>query len=293
VPPWADNSREALRGRVEANLHSHLASLSVCVSGALEPAATLRWVKAQLPNFVALGALTKAEASDWQARFARAEEAVRAPDGEVVGERTKARANELLAETIDGVGGDRDESELALARFHAFLAAFRALGAVRADEASSWRERVLRAIEQRMPEPRPSNRAWVARQCRRVVTGPSRRIGGVRLTCAELYEDCVMLRWHRLISPAELASTEDTAAPGKPNDSAAGRWGVKLELRDDIGTPYAAVDPLSEITGSREPLEKEEPSVLWGRSIFMPAVPNETSHLVAAYGADEFELDLR
>jgi hypothetical protein len=52
-------------------------------------------------------------------------------------------------------------------------------------------------------------------------------------------------------------------------------------------------DPWSEITGSREPLEKEEPSVLWGRSVFMPAVRDEINQLVAACGADEFELDLR
>jgi hypothetical protein len=48
-----------MRRRVDLNLSSHLASLSVSVAGNLQPDHTLQWVEAQLPNFVALGALTR------------------------------------------------------------------------------------------------------------------------------------------------------------------------------------------------------------------------------------------
>lgn len=281
-----------MRRRVDSNLNSHLASLSIYVGASLKPDLTFEWVKAQLPNFVAFGALTEDEASQWRSRFARAEEAVKAPDSEVVDERTQARAAELLKETIESVRRREDESGAALARFHASLYAFKALGAVSEAEVSKWNDRVLQAIEEGRPEPKAKNRPYVAAEFRRVVVGPPQRLRGVRLTCAELYTDCVMLRWHRLVMPDELAEGQESNASGKSADEVVRRWGAVLELRDDLGTQYVAADPANEITGSREAFEQREPSPVWGCSVFVPAVPEEASSLTALDGLDEFRLSL-
>ncbi|MDQ6806690.1 MAG: hypothetical protein M3065_17380, partial [Actinomycetota bacterium] len=46
-------------------------------------------------------------------------------------------------------------------------------------------------------------------ELRTVLAGPLERLGGVRLLCAELYSDCVIVRWHRLLTPEEAAARDD------------------------------------------------------------------------------------
>jgi hypothetical protein len=92
--------------------------------------------------------------------------------------------------------------------------------------------------------------------------------------------------------PDELAEGQESNASGKSADEVVRRWGAVLDLRDDLGTQYVAADPASEITGSREAFEKGEPSPVWGRSVFVPAVPEEASSLTALDGPDEFRLSL-
>jgi hypothetical protein len=284
-----------MRKRVDLNLNSHLASLSACVGGGLEPDHTLQWLEAQLPNFVSLGALTQAEASKWRKRFSLAEEAVRSPDDEVVPDRLRARATTLLEETTESVRQTKGErGREALSRFHASLYAFKALGTVSDQDVSEWHERVRSAILEGRREPKnPKERPYIAGELRRVVVGPRQRLAGVRVTCAEFYADCVIVRWQRLISAEELAEDLDSGTRGPSADEVVRRWGAVFELHDNLGTRYVAADPGSEITGSREASEKREPSPVWGRSVFVPAAPEEAKSLMALRGADEFKLNLR
>ncbi len=115
---------------------------------------------------------------------------------------------------------------------------------------------------------------------------------GVRLTCAELYADCVIVRWQRLVSADELAEDPHSATRVSGAEEVDHRWGAVFELRDDLGTLYAAADPGSEITGSREAGVKGEPNPVWGRSVFVPAAPPKANRLTALRGRDEFKLNL-
>jgi hypothetical protein len=217
---------------------------------------------------------------------------VRAPDSEVVDNRIRALSTSLLNDTLESVRRREGESGEALARFHGSFYAFKALGIFSEDDASKWHDRVLQVIEEGRPEPKLKKRLYVAAELHRVVVGPPQRLRGVRVTCAELYADCIMLRWHRLVVSKHLAQDEETDLGDKSTGDVVERWGAVLMLQDDLGTQYVAPDPTSEITGSREALDKRDPSPVWGRSVFVPAVPEGASNLIALHGADEFKLSL-
>jgi hypothetical protein len=119
------------------------------------------------------------------------------------------------------------------------------------------------------------------------------RLNGVRVTCAELYEDCVIVRWHRVLSAEEVSRAEKACADQPAPEGLAAHFGAVLSLEDDLGTDYGPGTQRQQITGDNGRFENDGPVPVWGRSIFGPAVPQRASRLTTLRGPDKFALELR
>ncbi|MDQ6807258.1 MAG: hypothetical protein M3065_20410, partial [Actinomycetota bacterium] len=194
-------SLEARRRRVDSMLSGHL-GLALLHKG--DPEAKQRMLtphEAELRAYVVAGVLSEADAEAWRARFAAAERAVTAPDSEVGDRATRTQATELLEELLKARTSDDEQTKAS--SFHSALGAFTAIGLISTEEQREWNERARPA-----PSPPRHHRlldrpSYTAAELRTVLAGPLERLGGVRLLCAELYSDCVIVRWHRLLTPEE------------------------------------------------------------------------------------------
>ena len=110
-------------------------------------------------------------------------------------------------------------------------------------------------------------------ELRRVVRAePARETPGLHLLAAELYGDCVLLRWLFVSPPAN----PDSAAGGEHRPPAA------FSLWDDAGTAYTPQGG-GWIPGHH----------LRGDTAFVPTVPAAATRLEIAAGRHRFELQLR
>jgi hypothetical protein len=113
------------------------------------------------------------------------------------------------------------------------------------------------------------------------------------VTCAELYGDCVVVRWHRVLSAEEIGRGEKACADRATSDELAAHFGVALALEDDLGTAYAPATHAHRITGDRAASGNKEPVPVWGRSVFVPAAPDGVKRLTARNQQDDFVLEAR
>jgi hypothetical protein len=297
-------TREAMHRRVEDSLAYRLTLHRLRTPEAGE---LLEYDLDGLPLFVAIGALSDDQASAWLKRFTLAAGAFGAPDSEVVDEAQRDRARELLERALTDYEASRPGDRRPSWRFRAVLGALKAVGAVSADEASEWdrefdqvlerkskpkREARQRAERREQRESGPELQRHKAAELSRVVAGPSMRLNGVAVTCAELYEDCVIVRWQRVLSAAEVSRGEKACADQPQPEELAAHFGAVLSLEDDLGTDYGPVTQPHQITGDNGRLENDKPVPVWGRSVFVPAVPQRADRLMARRGQDEFALEL-
>ena len=106
-------------------------------------------------------------------------------------------------------------------------------------------------------------------------------------------KDCVILRWHRLLTTEEAsARARISLFPSGPEGlhELARRWGAIFELRDDRGTRYQRVAGDSGI--AHQFSHRPNAAAVSGASTFVPHVPPAATRLEALNGSDRFDLVL-
>ncbi len=283
----------AMRRWVNETLERHL-GLALLHRGA--PDAAQRMLtphEAELRGYVAAGALTAQQAGAWRERFARAARALELPDADVATGAVRARAEALLDEHIAAIeaGGPA-----ASGRLYSALSALHHVGVISSERYDAYRARAWTARGPRPQAPPPPSRpSFDATVLQRVVEGPVARLSAVRLICAELYADCVTLRWHRLLTPEQTAARDEFNPFANFPDGLleqGRRWGADFELRDDRGTRYERVAGDSAMTHEYTRRRDGRSTPVWGYATFVPQVPEETLRLQATNGSDRFAVKL-
>lgn len=274
------------RPQVSESAHAHaVASLERCLA-AVHPGDFQQLVEFRcgvLDPLVELGVLSAGEAIEWRRRFERAAQPLDSASPE-----TRARAREMLERELkagDVVEPGPGEPLARRERFIAKLRALRETGAVGSDERRHWVERLDRAV----PAPaKPSlPPAYEGRELVAVALGPKQRLAGLRVNSAELYDDCVILRWHLVVEATqEWHGRVFIADHGKDLARAHG----PSSLEDDLGTSYVAAD------GPWDGLDwfylDQDPEVLPGATAFVPGVPAQATRLSVGSAGGNFELGL-
>ena len=287
--------REAMRQRVESFLERQLSWVPVWFGDRIDES-MLQWVAAELPLLVAMGALSEEEESAWRARFAHAEQAWRAPEAEIFSDEVKSSAAALLEKRLEAFARSEPGSGVELGELQAALSVLRAVRLTSEEQHDQWGERILDVIAERRPRPpAPPQRPYLAAELERVVPCPSQRVDGTRLTCLQLYRDCAILRWHRVLSPdqAAAASSAQREAREEPDlREVRRRFTATFELRDDLGTEYRAAAPPRAETGGWHGINGKTGYPVWGASPFVPAVPDNARRLEARAGDGQFTIEL-
>ena len=236
-----------------------------------------------LDAFSELGVLDADAVGEWRSRFERAARALEPVSAEV-----HARAVELLERELANAATEAERPD-PLGRRERFLAKLQALletGSIGWDERSSWDER----LDEVVPDTPRSAAAptYDGAELQAVVVGPERRLGGLRVSSAEVYDDCVIVRWHLLIDEDQNWRS-DVSVPDHANDLA-GAHGPR-SLEDDLGTEYLPGDRGSFGMWSVLHLD-QRPAVLPGSSAFSPGPPLAARRLLIKCPAGAVELDL-
>ena len=253
--------------------------------------------EAELAAYVAVGALSAREADEWLERFARAARALAVSDEDVATEAVRARAEELLEDRLAALAPTIEARDRAGSqRFHSALWALGAVGAISAETQDAYKVRAEPRRESRPqappPPPRPSFEATVLE---RVVAGPSVRLSALRLICAELYGDCVTLRWHRLLTPEETAARDEFMPFANFPEGLfeqGRRWGADFQLHDDRDTRYERVAGDSGMSHEYSRRHDDKPTPVWGYATFLPQVAQDATRLEAVNGSDRFVIAL-
>lgn len=231
--------------------------------------------------FVDLGVIDGDALHDWSERFERASQAL-----EPVSVKSRARAVELLerelartaraGETFDRLG----PREPFLAKLQALLET----GHIDWGDRNAWLEK----LDEVAPEAPscPSAQSYDGAELRAVIVGPERRLGGLRINSVEVYDDCVIVRWH-LVADADDDWRAHVAAPDHANDLARAHGPRSLE--DDLGSAYSLGPPGSFGMWSVLYLD-QRPAVLPGASAFTPGPPTAATRLSIACAAGAVEL---
>lgn len=253
--------------------------------------------ESELAAYVAVGALSAQEADEWLERFARAARALAVSDEEVATEVVRARAEELLEDHLAALAPTLEARDRAASRrFHSALWALAHVGAISEETHHAYE---VRGKPKRQPRPQaspaPSRPSFEAAVLERVVAGPSVRLSAVRLICAELYRDCVTLRWHRLLTPEETAARDEFSRLPIVRErrlEQRRRWGAEFELHDDRGTRYTPVDRNSPRDREWFRPRDDNPTPVWGDATFLPQTPRDATRLEAVNGSDRFVIAL-
>lgn len=225
--------------------------------------------------------LTAAEQADWNERFDRAALPMAA-----AGEEIRRRAHQLLEHEL-AADSDLLDPLQRRERFTDTLQTLLEIGAVDWQQRCQWMQRLDAAIApvEKSPPPTP----YRATELRAVALGPPDRIGGLRITSAELFEDCVVIRWHLVID-------EDGDWRGRVFIADHGCDLVEAHgptaLPDNLATSYV-MTPISTMFDLDWTRLKQIPEVLPGASVFVPRVPARANRLHVAAQAGSFEIDLR
>lgn len=238
-----------------------------------------------------LGALTEAAAHDWSARaeqvrvLARRRGLRRDPE-------LRSRAKELLERMLGDVEplverrGSTGWVTMPYDEFGGALEAIDALRLLDARQRERWSERWFRALDEgradsppaREPEPEDP---YAAVDLLAVVPPLELETDApVRVTCAELYADCVAIAWQTVVPQEEWGPGEEQRdVLNRRVSRTFGRLdAVAITLTDDVGTTYRPVGPQSQHGG----IEAARSTAAWSETVFVPAVPEGAGRLEAA-----------
>ena len=166
-------------------------------------------------------------------------------------------------------------------RFATFLKTFERLSKLSDEEVLLWRSRLDRLIGVSGGASR-SHAVPTAQELKRVVPGPPKRAGGLRVTSLEIYGDCTMLRWHLLVVEADRARKDriDVLAGEEP-------VAVELSLTDSKGYVY------DRLPGPYDgPVPSQDLSIVLGVSTFVPSLPDEVSWISVQFESFDFFVEL-
>lgn len=101
----------------------------------------------------------------------------------------------------------------------------------------------------------------------------------VRVTCAELYADCVSIAWQMVVPQDEWAPGEELGdvTLRRANRTFGQLRAVAVTLTDDLGTTYRCAGPTNLDSG----IEAVRSTATWAETVFVPAVPAGASRLEA------------
>jgi hypothetical protein len=245
-----------------------------------EPAGLLDHHVGLLDAFAELGVLDAETVSDWRSRFGRAARAPRR-----AGARDHARAVEMLEREL-ARGAQAPAALHTRESFSARLQVLLETGRIEWEDKPGWTAR-LDAVAPDTPAPsaRPS---YEAAALRAVIVGPERRVDGLRISSAEVYDDCVIIRWH-LIVDEDIGWRAHVAAPDHIDDLA--RDHGPAALADDVQTAYVLVP--SGIFGTPSlRTDDGRTAVLADCSVFTPGSPSAATRLSVACAGGTIELGL-
>jgi len=231
--------------------------------------------------FVDLGVISAEGMHDWRERFERASQAL-----EPVSAKSRARAVELLEREL-ARAASASETFDPLGPRESFLAKLQALletGHIDWRDRSAWVEK----LDEVAPEPpsRPAAPPYDGAELRAVIVGPERRLGGLRINSAEVYDDCVIVRWHLVVDEDDDWRAH-VATPDHADDLARAHGPRALE--DDAGTSYT-LGPAG-IFGMWSVLHVDQrPAVIPNASAFTPGPPTTATRLSVACAAGAVEL---
>ena len=235
-----------------------------------------------LDAFSQLGVLDAEALGGWRARFERAARAL-----EPVSTEVHACAVELLERELASAAARAERSD-PVGRCDRFLAKLQALletGSIGWHDRSAWVARLDDVVPATSGRAAP---AYDGAELQAVVVGPERRLGELRVSSAELYDDCVIIRWH-LVVDEDQDWRRDVALPDHANDLA--RAHGPHSLTDDLGTEY-----LPGVSGSFAHWSVlhlyQRPAVLPGSSAFTPGPPPAAKRLSIGCAAGAVDLDL-
>lgn len=237
---------------------------------------------AAVDALVAVGLLSVGRAEHWKAEHAR----LRAATGPGLGEGwAEAKAVELLELLFAAVRPRASDGwdPVTYRRYQDALSTLTGIGALSHEAARPWGERQSESLTPRggWPEPEPDpEMPFAAGDLRTVLVGPAQRLGGMRVTCMEIYGDCVIVRFHQVLPP-------------EPEDPVERRelLTTAFELEDDRGTHYVAVAcPLPK--GHRRCELEQWPEVLSGWQAFVPGSPLAARGFEIAWRDERYRLTL-
>jgi hypothetical protein len=221
---------------------------------------------AAVDALVATGLLAPDRGESWKSEHARLCASGSGNDLGPYDEDVETKAIELLEHLFAPVrprAGD-DWDPASYQRYQDALSTLTGIGALSYERARPWLARQQEALRPAggRPEPQPDpEMPFAAGELNAVVVGPPHRLDGMRVTCLELYGDCVILRFHQLL-------------PEEPADPVERRryLGTSFELEDDVGTVYR---PLTIPTprGCKPRDVRGWPKVLAGWHAFVPGAP--------------------
>lgn len=196
------------------------------------------------------------------------------------------RAIELLEALFAAVRprASDDWDPVAYQRYQEALSTLTGIGALSLERARPWlqlqHETLTPPGGRREPAPDPEM-PFTAGELSAVLAGPEERLDGMRVTCMELYGDCVIVRFHQLLPP-------------EPEDPVGQRELLKtpFDLEDDRRTPY---EPAQVPTprGCKPRELKGWPEVLVGWQAFVPGPPLDARSFFATWRDQEFVVSMR
>lgn len=231
-----------------------------------------------------LEVLTAGEQADWAERFERANSWLPAR------EKTRERARQLLEGELVAASALADDRLEHRERFTDALQTFLEIGVADWHEKRAWTERLDEVIPPPPPTP-PTPKPYDACDIRAVALGPPERLGGLRITSAELFANCVVIRWHLVLE--EDPGWRARVFPADHACDLADAHGPAA-LTDDLATNYVMQPNTIDTRYDMDWLRlKQTPEVLPGSSVFVPQVPAHATRLRVGSPADGFEIDLR
>ncbi len=235
--------------------------------------------------FADLGLVDTDEELEWSARFERSARPLEPPPAEL-----HARAVELLERELDDRAPDAEPGpDDPLGRRERFTTKLQALletGIIDWAEGSDWTDRLDRVFPDRSARPEPP--AYVGLELRAVAIGPDTRLAGLRITSVEMYDDCVIVRWHLL--PDDHGEWWDRVALTDHVDDLI-RAHCPASLQDDLGTAYLPA-PAGVWTWRDVFHLREGPAVMTGASAFTPGTPPDATKLSIACASGDIEIRL-
>ena len=228
---------------------------------------------------VELGVLSQSEQREWSARMERAAQPPRPPSRDTCGRALALLEHELDAGRCSGDLVRRRE------RFLAMLQALLETGTIDWEEKPGWLKRLDEAAPDLSSPYAPP--PYPAGELSAVAVGPPERIDGLRITSAELYDDCSIVRWH-LVVQEDQPWRERVFIADHGRDLA--RAHGPQRLHDNLGTTYTRM-PID--TTDLDWLRlRQDPETLSGASVFTPATPPHARRLSVSCPTSDFQIDL-